>query len=224
MAKIRLREFRSADELAHAVATLLEQQLTREFGKGHAVMLSGGTTPLPAYHEVLRRRARAADDAFVCFADERFVPATDPLSNYGAVKPMLAAMGLSDEHVIRIHTEGPLKSAATRYDQDLKQFVRSGGRLTLGLLGIGSDGHTASLFSESDLRVGKGAYAVPVCRKVKPDRVTVTPDLLKRVEAIIFLAVGAAKRDIVKRLLEAPETVTAGMAVCAAPCVQLWVA
>lgn len=224
MGKIRVREFRAADELAIAVAVLLEQQLAREFGKGHAVMLAGGDTPLPAYQEVIRRRVHAADDAFLCLSDERFVPETAPDSNYGRIKPMVDTLGLMDEHVLRVRVEGGLKESAKRYDNDLKAFVRGGGRLTLGLLGLGEDGHTASLFCERDMQAGKGAYAVPVVRKEKPDRVSVTPDLLKRVETLIFLVVGARKRATAQRLLEQPESLAAGMAVREAGCVQLWMA
>jgi 6-phosphogluconolactonase len=224
VAKIRLREFRSPEDLTVAVAVLLEQQLAREFGKGHAVMLAGGGTPLPAYQEVIRRRVHAADDAFVCFSDERFVPEGMPDSNYGRIKPMLDSIGMQEERVMRVHVQGGLKEAASRYDRDLKQFFKSGGRLTLGLLGLGEDGHTASLFSQADVQAGKGAYAVPVVRKEKPDRISVTPDLLKRVETLIFLAVGSEKKAIIKRLLDEPDCVPAGMAVRDAQSVQLWVA
>lgn len=222
MGIIRLRPFRTADDLATAVAEVLQQNLARSFGRPHAVMLSGGDTPFPAYEELMRRRCRASDDGYVCFSDERFVSEDSPESNFGRIRPVLDALRLPPERTIRGKFEGELKASAGQYDRALKQFIKSGGRLTLGLLGLGSDGHTASLFGEKDLMRGKGAYAVAIPRKEKPDRISVTPDLLKRFETLIFLAVGDGKRDIVNRLLKDPTLVTAGLAVQGAPCVQVW--
>ncbi len=222
MGSIRLRSFRSVDDLNAAAADVLQQHLTREFGRAHAVMLSGGTTPFPVYEELMRRRCRVADDGFVCFSDERFVPETSPESNYGRTRTFLGAIGLSPERTLRVHTDRGLKAAAGQYDRDLKQYIKSGGRLALGLLGLGGDGHTASLFSEKDLELGRGVYAVAISRDEKPDRISVTPDLLKCFETLIFLVVGSGKKDIVNRLLKDPTQVTAGVAVRDAPSVQLW--
>jgi 6-phosphogluconolactonase/glucosamine-6-phosphate isomerase/deaminase len=66
--------------------------------------------------------------------------------------------------------------------------------------------------------------AVAVRRPEKPDRVSVSPDLLKRVETIIFLALGAEKREAIQRLLKQPERCPAGMAIREARSVQLWTA
>ena len=224
MGTIKIRSFRSKADLIMATADLLVNQLERKFGKPHAIMLSGGETPTPAYEEVRARNVIVADDCFVCFSDERLVPSESAESNYGRAWPMLEAVGVPEERVIRVHTEAGLKIAAFRYDCELQQYVKSGGRLTLGLLGLGADGHTASLFAGDDLTRGTGAYAVAVPREEKPDRISVTPDLLKRFEALIFLVVGSGKRDIVRQLLEAPAGVTAGQAVQGAPSVQLWTA
>jgi 6-phosphogluconolactonase/glucosamine-6-phosphate isomerase/deaminase len=224
MATIRLRQFRSAAELTTAVADLLQQQLSHEFGRPHAIMLSGGSTPFPAYQELVRRKCRCSDDSLVCFSDERYVPEDSLESNFGRTRRTLEALGLPEDRTLRVHIGGGLKPAAAQYDRDLKQFVKSGGRLTLGLLGLGSDGHTASLFGADDIARGQGAYAIAIPREEKPDRISVTPDLLKRFEALIFLVVGGGKQDIVNRLLKTPAKVTAGQAVCDAPSVQLWLA
>jgi 6-phosphogluconolactonase len=222
MGNIRLRQFRSADDLTTAIADVLQQHLAREFGCPHLVMLSGGSTPFPAYQALVQRRLRVADDAFVAFTDERYVPEDSLESNCGRTRPVLDAIGLPPERILNVQAEGGLKGAAGRYDRDLKQFLKSGGRLTLGLLGLGADGHTASLFGETDWACPAGTYAVAVPRKEKPDRISVTPDLLKRFEALIFLVVGNGKKAIVERLLTDPTQVTAGLAVRDARSVQLW--
>ena len=222
--KIQKREFKTAEDLVRAVANLLEERFTRSFGRPHAVMLSGGRTPLPAYGEVKNRRLHGAEDLYVLFSDERMVPPDSPESNYGNVRCMLNSAGIADERVIRVQTGLPVKAAAAQYDKALQQFVKCGGRITLGLLGLGADGHTASLFSSDQIQGASGAYAMAVPRKEGPSRVSVTPGLLKRVEAIIFLAVGREKREIVSRLLVEPDQVPAGLAVREAPAVQVWVA
>ena len=218
----RLRQFRSTDDLTLAVADLLEERFRHRYGRPHAVMLSGGRTPLAAYDEVARRRTRASDDLYIFLSDERLVPDDSPESNYGHLRPMLERLQLPEGRVMRVGTDLTLKKAAADHDRSLRHFVRDGGRITLGLLGLGADGHTASLFTPDDLARGKGALAVAVSRLKGPDRISVTPDLLKRVEVLIFLAVGRDKQDVVSRLLKEPDSLVAGRAVRDAAAVQLW--
>lgn len=221
----RLRKFRSADDLTTAVADLLEDRFRHKFGRPHAVMLSGGRTPLAAYDEVARRGTWASDDLHVFLSDERLVPEDSPDSNFGRIFPMLERLQLAEGRILQPRTDLPLKKAAADYDRTLQQFVRSGGRITLGLLGLGADGHTASLFTPEDLeRGGAGALAVAVPRTEGPSRISVTPGLLKRVEVLIFLAVGRDKQDVVSRLLKEPDSLVAGQAVREAAAVQLWTA
>lgn len=224
MRPIRKREFRSPDEMTTAVADLLEDRFKHVFGRPHAVMLSGGRTPVAAYAEVAQRRFWAGEDLHVLLADERMVPESSPDSNVGALRPMLNALEVEDDRVLHVKTALPLKKAAADYDRALQQFIRSGGRITLGLLGLGADGHTASLFTVDDVARAKGSLAVAVPRPEGLDRVSVTPDLLKRVEVLIFLAVGIEKRDVVSRLMKDPDSLVAGRAVCDAAAVQLWTA
>lgn len=224
MAVIRHRAFRSSRELATAVADLLSERFTRDFGRPHAVMLSGGATPLAAYDEVAQRGRPASEEAHLLLTDERGVPDDAPESNIGHLRPLIQALELPEERVLRVRTALPLKQAAADYDRALQHFLKGGGRITLGLLGLGADGHTASLFDPADLTAGKGALAVAVKRPQGPGRVSVTPDLLKRVEALIFLAVGQDKQDVIARLLKDPESLVAGQAVREAPSVQLWTA
>lgn len=224
MRSIRKRDFRSPEDMTAAVAGLLEDRFKHTFGRPHAVMLSGGRTPVTAYAEVAQRGFWAADDLHVLLADERLVPEESPESNLGRLRPMLNALELEDDRIIQVKTALPLKKAASDYACALQHFVRSGARITLGLLGLGADGHTASLFTDDDLARGEGSLAVAVSRREGLDRVSVTPDLLKRVEVLIFLAMGQDKRDVVSRLMKDPESLVAGRAVRDAAAVQLWTA
>lgn len=221
--KIVRREFRSPSSLVGAVADLLQERLTRPYGRPYAIMLSGGQTPKPVYEELAQKRLRCMDDAYVLFSDERMVPADSPDSNYGSARRLLEHLEIPDDRILRVATDLKPAAAAGSYDRALRHFLQCGGRITLGLLGLGTDGHTASLFSAADIAKGKGTYAVAT-RLGSSSRVSVTSDLLNRVEVIIFLAVGPEKRDIVEQMVRSPGEVTAGQAVRGAASVQLWTA
>jgi len=224
MGKFRLRSFRNAEALAIAVADLLQERMTQPFERPHGILLSGGQTPLPAYRELAGRRTRSSEELFIMLADERMVPDDSPESNFRQVRLLTDAVAVPDTRVLHVATDLELKAAAAQYDRAIQHFVKSGGRITLGLLGLGADGHTASLFSEQDVLRGAGVYAIGVRRAQGPSRVSVTPDLLKRVEALIFLVAGREKDEVVARLMTQPETIPAGLAVRNAPNVQVWVA
>jgi 6-phosphogluconolactonase len=224
MGTIRLRQFADRDALTAAAAEALRQHIRQSFGVPHAVMLSGGQTPQPVYATLAGQRLTAFDSFFVLFSDERMVPADAPENNCHNASPMIAALGIPDERTLRVHTEMDVKRAAARYDADLRGFFKRGGRITLGFLGLGADGHTASLFSAEDVARGGAALAVSVRRRPGPDRVSVTPTLLKRVEALIFLVGDTDKHDVVQRLVRQPDQVPAGLAVQGVPNVQLWFA
>ena len=186
------------------------------------VMLSGGATPVAAYQELGRRQVLAADRITMLYSDERHVPTDAPDSNYGMTLPLLRALALPDDRIIRVRTEFSLEEAAARYDRELAQFLLGGGRIGLGLLGLGTDGHTASLFTREDVSRGAGRYAIAVPKAQKPDRVSVTAGLLRQIERVIILVSGPGKRAILEKLLAAPDTVVAGMALADRPVVEIW--
>jgi 6-phosphogluconolactonase len=222
MAGIREKRFRSRDDLYQAVTELLAIQITKSFGKPHGVMLSGGKTPMPIYELLAGKRIKAAADFFLMYSDERMVPEASLESNYGSTRFLVQALGMAEESVLKVQTGLELKRAGEQYGAALGRFIKSGGRITVGLLGLGADGHTASLFSEKDVGAGVGSFAVGIRRAEKPDRVSVTPALLKRVETLIFVVVGVDKQKAVETLLKQPERCAAGMAVHEAKSVQLW--
>ncbi|GEM_PF-775655 len=135
---------------------------------------------------------------------------------------LLDALRIPDERVIKVHTGLALKDAADRYDRELAAFLRHGD-VTLAVLGLGADGHTASLFSSDDIARGRGCFAMAVPRDTPPDRVTVTPDFLLHVQRIVFLVSGPGKTEIVRKFIESPQSVPAGQAVAGASNVELWI-
>lgn len=220
MTRFRVKHFDSPDKLAGEVADLLGMHLK---GTGPvAVMLSGGRTPLKAYEELRRRGVKASNDARVLYSDERHVPVESPDSNYGSTMPLLESLAIPESRVFRVHTELEWGESAERYHRDLRRFMNGLGRITLGLLGLGADGHTASLFTPQDVERGDNLYAVAVPREPGPDRISVTPELLRRVERLVLLVSGADKREIVSRLVRDPADVVAGLALRDAAEVEIW--
>ncbi len=196
-------------------------------GKMNGIMLAGGRTPLEIY-----RRAAAeslSSEAALFLSDERYVPSSDPQSNYGTIFPMLGKL-------MRIQTELPIEEAAQAFHNELRQIER----IPLGLLGLGADGHTASLFNLEDAALRDERLAIPVFLQNKaagtdavrtvgvspalPNRISVTPTLLNRIERIIILATGAEKKEMVQTLLNHPESIPAGVALADHPNVELWTA
>lgn len=219
---MNIRTFKTADEMAVQVVNLLTTQMQVESAIPRAIMLSGGRTPLPAYRQLAVRPVRATLSTWFLFSDERMVPLESSENNYGAAKAMIAAAGVPEERVVHVHTEVPLFDAAARYERDLGTFFAKGGQIGLGLLGLGTDGHTASVFSMEDAFRGRGHLAIAVPRPTEIDRVTVTPDLLGRVERIVVLVSGESKTDIVEKFSKTPHSTAAGHALARCRNIELW--
>jgi len=202
---ITLQTFSDSETLSAAVLEQFAHHLPRPGG----LMLSGGSTPLGIY----RRMPAGNREATLFLSDERYVPDNDPASNYGAIRPCF-----DGAKFIRVETERSLQTAADR----LHDALRTLKEIPLGFLGLGADGHTASLFSLEDAALRNSRLAIPVEKAEKPDRISVTPALLNRIERIIILSTGAEKKEIIRTLFEKPETIPAGRALKDHPNVELW--
>lgn len=221
MTELATRRFASRTALESALKERLAAAIAAP--DAAALMLSGGTTPLPAYRALARPGVRHSAQLRILFSDERYVPADSPASNYHQTQPLLAALALPSAAVLRVRTELPLEDAARAYEAELAALLRSGGRIGLGLLGLGADGHTASLFGAADLERARGRLALAVQRPDGMAAVSVSPELLAQVAEPVFLVAGADKRDAVRRLLSKDPTLTAWRAVAGCARVELWV-
>jgi 6-phosphogluconolactonase len=170
---------------------------------GQHVALSGGSTVAPAYEVAARADWR---DATVWWGDERCVPPNDERSNYLLAKRTLLDALAAKPQVHRIQGELPPGAAADAYDAELEGIV-----LDLALNGIGSDGHTASLFPGSpqlDVR-DRRAVSGPAGLEPFVERVTMTIPMLNASRTVVFLAAGEDKAEAVRRAFAAepgPET------------------
>jgi 6-phosphogluconolactonase len=180
---VEIRVSASAEVARHAAAELLAKATER----GGHVALSGGSTPRPAY-EAAARLAPDWSRVELWWADERCVPPEDERSNYRLVRESLLDRldrGATIEH--RIRGELDAEKAAQAYEDELKGVV-----FDMVLLGIGPDGHTASLFPNDPALDELRRRAVAV-RRADVDRVTVTIPALNASDTIVFLAVGEDK-------------------------------
>ena len=187
---------------AEWIAAALEADLRES---GHcAIALSGGETPRPVYEHLAanprtpRIRWRDVD---VFFGDERAVPPRDPESNYGmAAAVLLGRDPVSASRVHRLEAERPDREAAAR-----EYAAMLPDRLDVLILGMGADGHTASLFPGSPACAERVRRVVPVTGPKPPvDRLTITPPVIAAARRIVVLVAGEAKAATVARALEGP--------------------
>jgi 6-phosphogluconolactonase len=221
-ASLTLRRFVDRSQLQAAIEERLQQVLTGAAGTAPAVMLSGGSTPIPAYLQLATRALTPAPGLTVLFSDDRYVPSDSDQSNYHQSRALFTSLGLATQQVLRIRTELPLAQATADSESRLTQLLGDGRRITLGLLGIGADGHTCSLFSAADLERARGRLAISVHRPDGRDAVSVTPTVLERVDQLIFLVAGADKRTAVAGLLQRRPDLTAWAAVRSCRSVEIW--
>ncbi len=206
---IELRPFSGSESLVFQMLEVLRSIFPR-LGTQDGVMLAGGRTPLEIYRRAAAEGLLTAGQLFL--SDERYVPVTDPLSNYGGIAPLF------NFSLLKVNPHLPIAVAAQGFHDELNRIQR----IPLGLLGLGADGHTASLFHFEDAALRDERLAVPVIKTEKPDRISVTPTLLHRVEKIIILATGADKREVIQTLLKNPDAIPAGVALAGHPHVELW--
>ena len=223
--KIDVRRFATRPELDSALADRLEQAIratAAQSGGSPVIMLSGGHTPLPAYREVARRRPPHGDKLTIIYSDDRYVPADSDASNYHATRPLIEALGLPESQVLRVRTELPLAEAASDYESCLRTLLASGAGLGLALLGLGPDGHTASLFLPKHLQQARGHLAIPVQRPDGMQGISVTPDFLANVSEPLFVVAGSGKHDAIAAFIAEDPNLVALRAVAACPRVELW--
>lgn len=222
MTALTTRRFASRAALDAALAERLGQAIAAR-GTTTAIMLSGGSTPLPAYRLVAQRPPPHEARLHVLFSDDRYVPADSEASNYHHSQPLLDALALPPGRVLRVDTTLPLQQAALDYERQLAALLAAGVPIDLGLLGLGADGHTASLFGEADLARARGRLAIAVHRPDGMSAVSVTPEFLSRLGEPIFVVSGSDKREAIRALIAQDPELIAWRAVQGCSAAQLWV-
>ena len=204
-----------ADALHHAAASYVGTAAAEAVrARGRCLFaLSGGETPRGLYELLAREGTRLLPwaETELFFGDERCVPPTDAASNFRLARESLLAGAGVPRRVHRIEGERGAHEAAARYDETLRQSLPAPGgdaawrSFDVTLLGIGSDGHVASLFPGSPLLDERDRFAVaaeaPAGNPVR-DRVSVTLPVIDASRLVLVLVSGASKRDAVRHALD----------------------
>lgn len=197
------------DHAAHVIVTL-GREAVQERGR-FLLVLSGGDTPLPLYRRLAAEPCRS--EAFwpqtsIFWGDERLVPPDDPGSNYlHAHQEMLAHLPIPAGQICRVRGELAVSEAAADYARQLARYAEPGRlwpRFDLVLLGLGSDGHIASLFpAASEPDYAGAVMAVTASYEGRPAaRLTMTPPVFNSARRILLLALGAGKAEAVAGTLQ----------------------
>ena len=210
-ARGELHVYRDSQTVARAVAELFiatGRMAAAERG-AFRVALSGGNTPRAAYELLGQEPLRdelSWSDVFIYFGDERCVPPNDEQSNYRmAQETFLDAVGIPHANVHRIRGEADPGQAANEYASILRADLGDAPRLDLMMLGLGPDGHTASLFpgtppDTDDDSLVRAVYA----QSQMMWRVTMTPKVINLARTVVFAVEGAAKAQILAAVYQGP--------------------
>jgi 6-phosphogluconolactonase len=176
---------------AEAAARDVAERLSRAARAGGHLMLTGGSTPQRAY-ELVRALEPDWSGVELWWSDERCVPADDENSNYGMAKTALLDH-VSVGAVHRMRGELGKEQGAESYEQELGGLER----FDLILLGLGPDGHVASLFPDQPTLDETERRAIGAEAKLEPfvDRITLTLPMLRSAREILFLVKGESKAD-----------------------------
>lgn len=185
----------------------LAEQAIAERGR-FSVALSGGHTPEAMFKLLAQdpyRSQVAWENVEIFFGDERCVPPDSPESNHRmASESLLRKVPIPGDNIYRIRGEIDPSDAAIEYGQMLKEKFGDGG-LDLIYLGMGPDGHTASLFPGTEaLAETKHRCVANFVPKLNAWRVTMSAPFINRARNVIFLVAGADKAERVAEVLEGP--------------------
>jgi 6-phosphogluconolactonase len=196
------------EELLHAMQDAVKQRAR------FSIALSGGHTPAKLYAlwaEASKHGVQTPwEKVHLFFGDERFVPETSPFSNYRmAWETLLKDAPIPSENVHAMRTDFPSPGdAAVAYESEMRNFFGDAlPALDLQLLGLGPEGHTASLFPGSPALEEKKRWVMAVEAPAKPpQRLTLTPVVLNEGRKTLFLVGGEDKRAIIAALRSEPDS------------------
>jgi 6-phosphogluconolactonase len=204
-----IKIFKKNDDLGHFFAIMLANGI-KEIPEGNffSIALSGGSTPKQVFSYIASDFKNIIDwkKVLVFWSDERCVPVESDDSNYRmAAESFLNHIPLPASNIYRIKGEADPIAEAVRYGEAVRQHVPSVNhipRFDLIMLGIGEDGHTASIFpgnlnilgSDNLFEVAENPYTMQI-------RITATGKLINNAKSVVFLATGDSKSEIVSRVI-----------------------
>jgi 6-phosphogluconolactonase len=209
--------FQNTEELAARAANYFVDLTTSKLRKKDSfrVALSGGSTPLSMYSILVQEAVRDRvnwEKVFFFWGDERYVPHDHPESNYGSAhQALFEHLPVPDNHILPINTENSPEQDALAYQETIKQHFEvvdpqiSLPRFDLIYLGMGTDGHTASLFPHSPALEHLDQWVVANhVEALDTWRITMTPTIINAAEYVIFLVRGIDKAERLNEVVNGP--------------------
>lgn len=207
---INIQTYATPAALAEAAAQYIIELAKHYIQKNgrFTIALSGGSTPdrlFKLFSQSPYVEQMPWQNTYFFWGDERYVPLDDERNNaHQAIQLLFSKINIPAENIIRIQTNLPPKEAAEQYEQAIQHlFGEAPPQFDLILLGMGDNGHTASLFPHTQVlheetRMVKEEYI----EEVQMYRVTMTAPLINLAHHIIFLVTGANKADMLKTVLQ----------------------
>ena len=208
----KIERFNDPQEMAKAAADIIVKISAASIKERNrfSIALSGGNTPAILYALLAQQPYRDKIDwqrIFIFWGDERCVPANSKDNNsHNAKRDLLDHVPLPPENIFPVPVELTPEMAAAEYDQTLKDFFKDQlPQFDLILLGMGDNGHTASLFPHTNILHDTGALVKEVfVEEVNMWRISFTAPLINHAAHILFLVAGKEKEHMLKTVLDGP--------------------
>lgn len=210
---MKLNIYPSPSAVAYALISHILQLMKEQPGKTFNIAFSGGTTPALMFdlwaHEIARitpwERIR------IWWVDERCVSPENSDSNYGLMRKLLLSVApIPRENIFRIRGEEKPEKEALRYSEEVEKYVPRDGQFPsfdIVLLGIGSDGHTSSIFPGQEYLLSSAkVYEVSENPKTKQKRIALTGCTIMNSVHVIFLATGGEKAAAIHEIYTSGDT------------------
>ena len=204
--KIFLNPPEAADELAADLFTIIEQTISCD--KLFNIAISGGSTPIPLFLKIANKYSEEDwDNIHIYWVDERAVPIYSTDSNYGlAKKYFIHKINIAEKNIHRIKGEDDAEKEAVRYSEEIKNnvFEKNGlPSFNYILLGVGSDGHIASIFPDQmSLLSSENICEVSYHPITKKKRITLTGKIINNADKIAFFVTGTDKAKIISEIFK----------------------
>jgi len=212
MEQNNIKNFDSPEELAAGFAKIFSDKISDMLKAELNIALSGGNTPIELFKILAAEYKDKIEWNKINFywVDERCVPPDSPDSNFGnAYNNLFRFINLSPARLHRIKGEADPKKEAIRYSDLVKHNVPQNGTLPhfdIILLGLGDDGHTASIFpNQMQLLTSEKLYETAIQPKTGKTRITMTGNLINNAKCIYYLVSGKGKSDVINAILNCIE-------------------
>ena len=197
----------SVDAIAEAIAQMLIAETEKPTEELFHIALSGGNTPKAIFLFLQKNYGTklACRRFHFWWGDERCVAPTNDESNYKwAYELWLKPIGVLPEQIHRIRGENLPETEALRYEEELREFAASDNQLPvihLNMLGLGEDGHTASIFPHCAHLLNSKKWCEVATHPISGQkRITMTGPVLNHSEKVVFISVGETKAEIIKKV------------------------